>query len=108
MHALLAAPQEGVRAIKGKDRRSYLVRKHAPGEDKLVITALRDPDELVALARTIGFRLSRAHVRAAGLPTPAFDPSLALSVAFDLALAMVRAHLALSVRASVKSGTVKA
>jgi uncharacterized protein (DUF2252 family) len=108
MHALLAAPQEGVRAIKGKDRRSYLVRKHAPGEDKLVITALRDQDELVALARTIGFRLSRAHVRAASLPTPAFDPSLALSVAFDLALAMVRAHLALAVRASVKSGTVKA
>jgi uncharacterized protein (DUF2252 family) len=108
MHALLAAPQEGVRAIKGNDGRSYLVRKHSPGEDKLVITALRDADELVALARTIGFRLSRAHERAANLPPPHFDPALALSVAFDLALAMVRAHLALAVRASVKSGTVRA
>jgi hypothetical protein len=108
MHALLAAPQEGVRAIKGTDGRSYLVRKHAPGEDKLVISSLRDADELVALARTIGFRLSRAHERAAKIPPPTFDPALALTVAFDLALAMIRAHLALAVRASVKAGTVRA
>ena len=108
MEALLAAPQEGVRAIKARDARSYLVRKHSPGEDKLVITSLRSADELVALARTVGFRLSRAHERGATRPVPSFDPSLALSVAFDLALAMVRTHLALSVRASVKGGTVRA
>ena len=104
MEALLAEAQVGVRAIRGPDAASYLVRLHAPGEDKLLLTSLSGADELIAHAKLVGYRLSQAHLRAADKLPPPLDPGRALAMALDLATAMTRAHLALSIRASMKDG----
>lgn len=104
--ALLAEPQVGVRALRGVDGCSYLMRLHAPGEDKLAIASLQGETELIALARMIGFRLSQAHERGAGRPPPAIDPIRTLNAALDLAAAMGRAHLALLMRAAAGGETV--
>lgn len=104
--ALLSAPLEGARAIMGVDGRSYLLRKHAPGEDKLALTSLRTADELVALARSIGYRLFCAHGRGSRQPfLPAIDSQRVLAMSLDLAGAMIRAHLALVQRASAGATT---
>jgi uncharacterized protein (DUF2252 family) len=104
MEALLSESQVGVRALRGTDHRSYLMRLHAPGEDKLALASLQGEDELVALARMIGYRLSQAHERAARAAPPVIDAPATLALALDLASVMARAHLALLVRANSASG----
>jgi hypothetical protein len=104
INALLAEPQVGVRVVRGIDKRSYLLRLHAPGEDKLAIASLHGEDELLALARMIGYRLSQAHERAAGRPPPAVESVKALTVALDLAAALNRAHMALAFRDNATGG----
>ncbi len=97
MSGLLQEPQVAVRALRGTDGKSYLVRLHAPGEDKLAIEGVHGEVDLLALARFIGDRLSEAHQRS-GIALDPLDRNSTLEVALDLAAAMTRAHQALVTR----------
>jgi hypothetical protein len=94
MSDLLHEAQVGVRALRGPDGRSYLVRLHAPGEDKFAIQDVRDEQELLSLAALIGDRLSEAHTRHGG-SRETIDVDGTLEVAFDLVSSLTRTHLAL-------------
>lgn len=100
IEALLQEPQVGVRALRGKDGASYLVRLHAPGEDKFAIQNLQNEADLISLARLIGDRLSEAHRRAAG-PIDKLDTELVVEVALDLASIVTRAHQELVTRGTL-------
>lgn len=94
MSSLLHEAQVGVRALRGPDGRSYLVRLHAPGEDKFAIQDVASEAELLALAALIGHQLSQAHTRHGG-GRERVDLDGVVEVALDLALAVTRAHLSL-------------
>ncbi len=98
MSSLLHEAQVGVRALRGPDGRSYLVRLHAPGEDKFAIQDVGNEAELLALAAFIGSQLSHAHTRH-GAGRERVDVDAVLEVALDLASTLTRAHLALVERA---------